>query len=244
MDLDPIGDLLRAFYGFYGRPGEGPRVEDNVSHLAGSGRFPENDLALLRRALNDERSRREFAACRKILKDVADRLKNGDFLREISTLTVASGSEFDQLSSGVLCFSLAASLDRRVAGVPKLPPEFEGLDLPFAFQVRMVVEGSLVLRLYVALVYMREGALSDLVLAAARAKKPCSLQVQKLLNCDYVRRVRNALSHGSFSTSIAGIVFHDDNDLLAGTPGFLEWLCMWLNLIQLQALAATSGPNR
>lgn len=64
---DPIGDLLRDFYAFYGQPGEGPRPDDNVSQLVGKAHLSKHDLALLPRALNDKRSRREFTACRRVL---------------------------------------------------------------------------------------------------------------------------------------------------------------------------------
>jgi hypothetical protein len=238
--LDPIGDLLREFYASYGRPGEGPRAGENVSQLVGKTQIPERELALLRRVLNDARSRREFDICRRLIEDLADRLTGEALLREISSLSATSDVQFEQLSSGVLWFSLAASLDRRAAGMPRLPVEFEALNLPFPLQVQMVVVGSLVLRLYVALVYMREGALNEIILEGARAHKPCCAQIQRLMNSDYVRRLRNALSHGSFSSSIAGLIFHDDHGILVGTPGFLDWLCLWLNLIQLQALAAAS----
>ncbi|MGB7583512.1 MAG: hypothetical protein WBM11_01610 [Terriglobales bacterium] len=108
----------------------------------------------------------------------------------------------------------------------------------------MTVHGSLVLRLYIALVYMREGTLNDLIAASARAGGPCSGRVRKLLNSDYVRRIRNALSHGSFYACIAGIVFRDDGKVIVATPGFLGWLSTWLTLIQLQALAASCRNPR
>jgi hypothetical protein len=243
-NLDPIGDLLRDFYAFYGTPGEGPRANDNVSQLVGNAHVSQHDLVLLERVLKDERSRNDFLACRRILEDLANRLTGDELLREISSVPPPSNAEFEQLSNGILWFSLAASLDRRVGGMPKLPPEFEALNLHFSLKVNMAVVGSVVLRLYVALVYMREGALNDLIMQGARAHKPCCAQVQKLLNSDYVRRIRNALSHGSFSSSIAGLAFQDDHGILVGTPGFLSWLCTWLNLIQLQALAASSRHER
>ena len=58
--------------------------------------------------------------------------------------------------SGVLWFSLASSLDQRRSGLPTTPLD-EHFEVPLAVKVRHTIEGSLVLRLYVALVYMREG---------------------------------------------------------------------------------------
>jgi hypothetical protein len=242
--LDPIGDLLREFYAFYGAPSEGPRAEDNVTELVGNERMSQHEFLNLRRALDDERARKDFLACKRVLEDLANRLTTDELLREISSVTSTSDAEFEQLSNGVLWFSLAASLDQRVGRMPKLPPGFEAIDLPLASKVNMTVVGSLVLRLYVALVLMREGALKDLTLQGARAHKPCCTQVQKLLNSEYVGRIRNALSHGSFSSSIAGLSLQDKHGILVGTPGFLSWLCTWLNLIQLQALAASARRER
>ena len=134
-------------------------------------------------------------------------------------------------------FALAASLDSRKGGLPATPLD-ETIDLPLPLKVQMSVHGSLVLRLYVALVYMREGVLADLISESSRAGGQCSNRVKKLLRSDYVRHIRNALSHGSFSPCVAGIVFRDEGAKIVATPGFLNWLCTWLMLIQLQALAA------
>ena len=143
----------------------------------------------------------------------------------------------EELSNGVFWFSLASSLDKRKHGLPTTPFD-KHMDLPLPLKIRLTVEGTLVFRLYIALVYMREGLLSDLITQGARAGKPCCGRVNKLLNSDYVRRIRNALSHGSFSSCIAGIAFRDDNGTIVATPGFLNRLCTWLMLIQLQSLAS------
>ena len=85
---------------------------------------------------------------------------------------------------------------------------------------------------------MKEGALNDVVNRASRAENPCSTRIKKLLNSNYVRYIRNALSHGTFSSCVAGIAFRDEKIVVVATPKFLEWLCVWLMLIQLQAFSA------
>ena len=194
---------------------------------------------MLNDALNDTALRRQFSVCREVLDELATRLTGEDLLRELAAVAGASERDFEQLSSGVFWFALAASLDRRENGLPATPFD-EQLDLPLPLRVRLTVCGSLVLRLYVALVYMREGVLRDLIRDGCRAGSPCCGRVNKLLDCDYVRRIRNALSHGSFSACVAGIVFRDDRGVVVGTPRFLSWLATWLMLIQLQALSALS----
>lgn len=184
----------------------------------------------------------ELNECRAVLDDLATRLTSQELLRELCGVPLPAGQGIEQLSSGVFWFALASSLDHRENGFPATPLDGK-LDLPLPIQVQMTVQGSLVLRLYIALVYMREGVLSDLIATSSRAGGQCSTRVKKLLNLDFVRRVRNALSHGSFSPCIAGIVFRHDRGALLATPGFLNWLCTWLMLIQLQALTAYAGPS-
>jgi hypothetical protein len=197
------------------------------------------DVDPLNKVVSDEKLRRQFRDCRNVLDELATRLTSEELLRELVGVPLPTETAFDQLSSGVFWFSLASSLESREKGVPRTPFD-EVVDLPLPMKIQMTVHGSLVLRLYIALVYMREGVLNDLITASARAGGPCSGLVRKLLNCDYLRRIRNALSHGSFAACIGGIVFSDDHGSLVATPGFLSWLSTWLMLIQLQALAASS----
>jgi len=239
---DNVGDLLRDFYSTFGMPEEGPPLGLNVAAMIGSG-VPETELDVLRAALRDNVGRRQLRDCRATLEDLATRLTGEELLRELSGIPLPPGHGVEQLSSGVFWFALAASLDSRERGLPVTPLD-ETTNLPLSLKLQMTVHGSLVLRLYVALVYMREGVLADLISESFRAGGQCSARVRKLLNSDYVRRIRNALSHGSFSSCLAGIVFRDDHGALVATPGFLNWLCTWLMCIQLQALAAgTRRPH-
>lgn len=240
---DIVGDLLRNFYGKFGMPGEGPRSDDNVSMMLSRDEIAEAELTIIREALRDEIAFRQFSVCRSLVEHLATRLTGEELLRELAGIKVPKEG-FEQLSSGLFWFALASSLDSRQGGLPQTPFD-DTLRLPMPIKIQMVVHGSLVLRLYVALVYMREGTLSDLIRVSAKGGGACSGKVAKFLNSDYIRRIRNSLSHGSFSSSIAGIVFRDDHGAIIATPGFLNWLCTWLTVIQLQALAASARePHR
>jgi hypothetical protein len=218
-------------------PDEGPLPDFNVTTAFGD-HVPPAELAILQRALSDDVARRQLHDCRALLDDLATRLTSEELLRELCGIPLPVGRGVGDLSSGIFWFALAGTLDQREGGIPVTPLDAK-LDLPLPLKVQMTIHGSLVLRLYVALVYMHEGVLADLIAASARAGGPCSGRVRKLLNSDFVRRVRNALSHGSFSPCVAGLVFRDGDSAVVATPGFLNWLCTWLMLIQIQALAAS-----
>lgn len=229
--------LLQRFYAAYGVEDEGPPDGFDASQLPPDLFPPQSDMKLLQVALADETLGRQFRICREIVDDLANRLTTEELLRELSSLPRCHDDSIDDLANGVFWFSLAASLDKRRDRIPVTHFDSQ-LDLPFPVKVRLTVQGSLVLRLYIALVYMREGRLSDLIAAGAKAKLSCCGRVSKLLNCDYVRRIRNALSHGAFSSTIAGMAFRDDNGTIVASPGFLNQLSTWLMLIQLQTLSA------
>jgi hypothetical protein len=232
---DLIGDLLRAFYDSYGVANEGPPAGVNVAELTGGTAVSAQDAQVLTDALNNAVLRRQFREVRDIVDDLATRLTGDELLRELSGLEKPSENDFQQLSRGVFWFALAASLDRSKEGLSNTLLDAQ-IDLPVPMRHLLTVEGSLVMRLYIALVYMREGALADIIGLGCRVRSPCCGRVRRLLNCDYVRRIRNALSHGTFSSTIAGIAFRDDDGVIVATPGFLNWLCTWLMLINLQAL--------
>ena len=78
---------------------------------------------------------------------------------------------------------------------------------------------------------MKSGAIEKILSAGNQAKKPTLILCRQLLNCDYVRHLRNSLSHASFRSTIAGINFKDNNFECVATPGFLDWLCSWVFII-------------
>jgi len=236
--INHTGDTLREFYAVYGTTDEGPPSNFNVTELLPNTTVAPEDLSLLRTAIDNQTLRRQFGICREILEDLYNRLTSEELLSELSTIP-SSNRDFEELSSGVFWFALASSLDRRKKGAPTTPFD-DQIPMTLPVKIRMTIQGSLVLRLYLSLVYMREGVMNDLISKGAQAGNRCCGRVLKLLNCDYVRRIRNALSHGSFSSSIAGIGFRDDNGVILATPGFLNWLCSLLMIIQLQALASGS----
>ncbi len=175
---DNVGDLLRDFYGTFGMPEEGPQPGLNVAATIGVD-VPETELDVLRAALQDDVGRRQLCDCRATLEDLATRLTGKELLRELSGIPLPPGQGIRQLSSGVFWFALAATLDSRERGLPVTPLDGT-IDLPLSVKVQMTVHGSLVLRLYVALVYMREGVLANLISESSRGGGQCSARVRKL----------------------------------------------------------------
>jgi hypothetical protein len=237
MTNDEIGDLLRDFYKSYGRPEEGPPPDLDVSKLV-STPISQKELDILRTALADTALRRQFTECQIIIEDLATRLTSEELLRDLSGISISS-QDFEKLYVGVFWFSLAATLDKRKGNLP-LTPFDKHINLPLHLKIKISVEGSLVMRLYIALVYMREGILNSLISQGARNGSRCCQQIRRLLNCDYLRHIRNALSHGTFSSCFAGLVFCDENSVVIATPSFLNWLSRWIMLINLQAMASSS----
>jgi hypothetical protein len=235
---DEIGNILREFYNTYGMPGEGPPQDFNVTALLGNQGLL-NDIKLLRTAIDDQKLRQKFSSCQRILKELALCLDGEDLLEEVLNSVSLSKQELDDLQVGQALFIMADSLNQRQDGLPSITP-FDGLDVPAYFKIGLVIQGSLILRLYVALVYMREGIMNDLINKTSRAGNPCAGRAMKLLNSDYVRHIRNSLSHGTFSTSIAGIVFRDEDVVIFATPRFMNWLCAILNLIHVRVLSAAT----
>lgn len=235
---DDLGNLLRDFYRAFGTADEGPPRDLNVADLLGTVTVPPTECQLLSSALSDNELRKQFSDCRQWLEDLMQPGIGEGLLHELSPIvTTTEDGCYQELANGVFWFSLAATLDKRREGLP-ITPFDNHIDLPLPLKARMTVVGSLVLRLYIALVYMRHGPLRNLIAQGKRAGNSCCGRVNKLLDCDYVRRMRNALSHGTFSSCIAGIAFRDDRRVVVATPGFMDRLCMCLMLIQLNALAA------
>jgi hypothetical protein len=219
-------------------PGEGPAANFDVSLLDS---FPvgQKDRELLEQAVDDTSLRRKHSECRDLVEDLVAKMTGEALLRELTECGPLAEESFEHLFSGVLWFSLVSSLDRRDHDRLPVSP-FPELDLPLPVRIRLTVHGSLVLRLYLALVYIREGDLRSVVEAAARARKPVAGRLLKLLRCDFLRNVRNSLAHGTFRPTIAGLCFVDEGTTVVATPEFLSHVATWLCMAELQAASAAA----
>ena len=132
--------------------------------------------------------RRIHRECRETLDSLLTAMSGDALLVELSEGPRLTNAQFDRLTAGSLWYSLVSSLDKRdPGGLPVRAPPFSGLELPFKARFQMTVFGSLVLKLYITLVFIREGDLAKLTAEAARARQPVSGRLQKPLRSDYVR---------------------------------------------------------
>jgi hypothetical protein len=224
---DALGDLLRRFYRTYGIPDEGPPDGLNLSELIPQTDSIQRDSDLLKLFLSNNTVQGDFERCRDILEQIATALADSTaFLQELQSLNMQAAIEMDRLTNGIFWFTLASQL------YPNAKTKSADLSLPVQipkpFRRSLQIQGALVLKLYIGLVYMREGVLGDILAAGSAARMPIIGLCRKLLNCDYVRHIRNALSHADFSPCMAGIVFRDRGYLCIASPGFLDRLCIWL----------------
>jgi len=233
MESDLIGNALRKFYGIFGMKNEGPPPNLNVAEL-----FPnlnyEDDINLIERICNNSEAIRKHKECVDLIEFVANSLSGSKFIDEISdTIVTCSKSEKDHLSNGIFWHYLASVLDPKISKELELKVPFP-IELPPVNQHLLKTQGSLTFRLYITLVYMKEGPLVNLLDQAAKNKKPISYKVKKLLQCDYVRHIRNALSHSTFESTPFGIYFNDYNKFeTVASPEFLDSLTTWIMLINL-----------
>lgn len=225
---DKIGNVLRKFYLLYGRPQEGPSEDLNVTDITPGFRQIQDDINLLQRICDDTKSYRDFVKCRDLIEDLAARLSEpSKFVEELDMVLTEIDINENHLTNGIFWYTLASSLDpngNKQSHAELLLPK----EIPLPFRHMVQLQGSLIFRLYISLVYMKEGVIQDILQQGNTSKLPTVLLCRQLLNCDYIRHLRNALSHADFDTNVGGIVFRDNEIWYGATPGFLDWLCIWV----------------
>lgn len=240
------GTLLRQFYAEFGLPGEGPDALFDLRRLESFPPVPASELEAVAWALKDQTLRRNHRECKELVDSILTDMASETLLEELSDGTEVTPTQFDRLTCGSLWYSTLAAVDvRDCRNLPVPFPAFAAADLPLQVRFQATVFGSLILRLYVALVFIREGDLLALTREAARMKKPAAGRIVKLLRSDYVRHLRNALAHSTFERMFVGVSFQDGDATILSTPGFLNQVATCISLAQLQAAAAATRrtPN-
>lgn len=236
MNSDVIGNALRKYYSTFGVENEGPPNGLNVTELSNNVNF-DSDLQLIDRIVNDSTIVRKHKECDDLLEKIADSLTDANFMNEINdSLSEFSDSEREHLTNGIFWYYLASALDPKMEKQLNYEIPFPG-NLPVPTSQLLKIQGSLLFRLYISLVYMKEGPLLKILKETSKNRKPISQLALKLIKCDYVRHIRNAISHSTFESTSFGVLFRDEDKFeVVATPEFLNKLATWVYLINYQCL--------
>ncbi len=175
---DDFGDLLRRFYRTYGRPDEGPPYGFNLSRIIPQTDSIRRDSDMLKLVMSNNTAQRDFERCRDILEQIATSLSDTTtFLQELQSLNMQAIGELDHLTNGIFWFTLASQLH------PNAKTKSDNLSLPAQipdpFRRSLQIQGALVFKLYIGLVYMREGILGDILAAGSRSENAYSWALSK-----------------------------------------------------------------
>lgn len=230
-----LKDTLREYYSFYGNTDEG-LINDTIAidsitindELAA-------ELSLLSKLLNNNKSKKDFNYCKCKLEEIATKLSaNPCLIEELKLIKNDIELDINGISNGVIWFQQAQETclpnNNNMQDITKLV----NLDINIINSLRM--QGSLILQLYIALVYMRCGPVSKILQIGSTKKCQTMDLYKKILYSDYVRHIRNALSHGSFKINIAGVYFNDEGYEIVATQKFLNQICMWLFVLYYQCI--------
>jgi len=225
---DNIGNVLSRFYSLYGRPQEGPPENLDITNIIHGQSQIQGDITLLQQICDDTKVYRDFVRCRDLVEDIAVRLsESSKFVEELDKVLTEIDINENYLTNGIFWYTLASSLDpsgSKQSHAELLLPK----EIPLPFRHMLQLQGSLIFRLFISLVYMKESIIQDILQQGNSSKLPTLILCRQLLNCEYIRHLRNALSHADFDTNVGGIVFRDNEVWYGATPAFLDWLCIWV----------------
>ncbi|MBL8759733.1 MAG: hypothetical protein JNL50_00365 [Phycisphaerae bacterium] len=226
MTSDWLGDLLREFYAKFGAAGEGPPPDLNICELGGIAlEVPdhlETDVDILKRLCADTRLSVKIKDCDQLLEEIR-RAPEGLLYKEIDECLDDMSIEPTAVYHGVMWYSQAAIADPResVSARKLYERAVESGCSPLVALGRQVT-GATILRLYVALVYLRGDWFRQGVGRTTLDAAPSLLRFAKLLNHDVVRHLRNALAHGHITPTCAGLLIKDRDFEVVLSPDILN----------------------
>lgn len=233
MNIDLI-NILREYFTYFGVEDEGPSDEISVFDILPINENIESDLSILNKILRDDVTKKQFTICNNLIDDLANKLsEKAFFIEELKQIKDKINFDIEGTSNGIVWFQQALETDPRKTKLLK-EIEIDGVD-PLLINT-LKIQGSLILRLYISLVYMRSGPVYEILRVGSKNKCKIMNTSYKLFNSDYIRHLRNSLSHGTFRTNIAGVYFKDNNYEIVSTPGFLDKLCMWIFVLYYQCV--------
>lgn len=231
-------DTLKIFYSIYGEKDEGPSNDLNLDFNLPINDSIYSDLLVLNNIIQDEKNRKHFLNCNKLLNELSNKLSiEALLIEELKCIKDKINFDVEGISNGIIWFQQAQATDPRYSKnlIVENQHEIDKID-PLIIN-GLKIQGSLILKLYISLVYMREGPVYEILKIGSRNKCKVINIYYKLFNSDYIRHIRNSLSHGTFKINIAGVHFIDENAFeTVATQGFLDKICIWLFMIYYQCI--------
>ena len=223
--------LVSMYYQQYSiNTNESSREETEITDI--STYFTPKDILIFEQAMT-EQSISDLADFKDRLERQIANMQDVKFIAEWNDLEINEDQFLEKSVNSISWHLLLQEIDPTKN--PNILDAFPTYDkMPYTSKFGIALRGSLILQLYVALVYNRE-ILWRIIHKNSDILK--SVQYLKdLLGCSYLRHMRNSLAHGSFTIFAGGICFNDRDKSIAATPSLLEHLASWLNLIILQAM--------
>ncbi len=225
---------LKKYYDRFGIEDEGPSDDIYLYDFIQINKNIKSDLAILKNILENVTIEKHFKVCQYLIEDLANKLsERAIFIEELERIEDKIDFDIDGISNGIIWFQQAQMTN------PQHPKGFKDIKIggidPFINNM-LKIQGSLILQLYIALVYMRSGPVYEILKIGSKNKCQTMNISYKLLNSDYIRHIRNSLSHGTFRMNVAGVYFKDNNYEIVSTPGFLDKICMWIFVLYYQCI--------
>jgi len=236
---DSLGDLLREFYRHYGVAGEGPPLDLNVSVLVDAlsdadAASLQSDLDVLKRMVADVKLANLVRECDALMEEIATHSGETLLLEEIDKHYEDMCLEPNAVFHGILWYAQACHADPRDSeDAKRFTPLRSVVDAGASplWALGQQVTGAAILRLYVALVYLRGDWVRQAIGRAELDSAPSLLRYAGLLRHDVIRHLRNSLAHGNFSPMCAGLHLKDRDFEVVLTPGILNKMCIWIFIL-------------
>ncbi len=244
---DWYGDLMREFFAKYGAAGEGPTPDMNLCELFGIGATVsgdlEADIEFIKRMCANPRLSAMVQDCHSLLFEIRQSPK-GPLYKEIDTYFDDMGIEPTAVSQGILWYTQAANADPRDGkpGRRFFRKAVESGILPLKALSNQVT-GATILRLYVALVYLRGDWFRQSLGKTIIDSAPSLFRYARLLNHDIVRHLRNSLAHGHIVLTCVGLRIKDRDFEVVLTPDILNLICMAIWLLHCSILTVYAIRN-
>lgn len=238
--------ILDNFYSVYGWPGETPpRIIDpsGTTILSSEKESVINEeVTLLASLLNNQDLIDLSHDCRSLVWEIANLGSDVQLLEEIEQNLNILDFDVSRLLLGLHLYAQAGGTNpiSKSDWNPIHKQSIAEGAMSKSYAKTMEIVGSTILRIYVAMVYLRGDIMTSSLSKINVDKAPKLVLIKKLFSHELIRHIRNAVAHGHISTSLGGLHLVDRSFEIVLTPGMADNICIWMFLFYYQSIMVIS----